>query len=152
MINWFGDCPRCNIFAHSQFYWQQRCSGDPKNYDLWLGDFHPLSSKMSFQKHSSQVCHWTKKWATVILTQIDTVSQLVWQVLLLATWDYGEVQTCQMQNGADRRLQLEWHCACPLRLLITQRDDRRIRGLLAACVANIKWLTLLEAYSLRCYY
>ena len=50
-----GAVQRCNIFAHSQFYWQQGCSGAPKSYHLWFGDFHPLSSQMSFQNNSSYV-------------------------------------------------------------------------------------------------
>lgn len=98
------------------------------------------------------LCHWTKIWATVIFTQIHAGLLLVWQVLLLATWDYAEVQTRQIQNREDMRLELKWHCACPLSLLVTWRVVIKIRGLLAACVASTEWLIFLELYSLSHYH
>ena len=159
MINWFGGCPCCNIFAHSQFYCQQHGSGEPKNYDPWLGDFHPplVISNVISETFIIRVCVTGQKngplWYSLKYTQLHCLGDRSYCWLLEMMEKFRHVK-----YKVGKTWQLKWHCACALRLLVMWRDDIKQDDIKTRCYKNKRApcclrrtrevLILLELYSL----
>lgn len=81
-------------------------------------EFHPLSYQMSLSTHSSPLRVAGQKWVCVMGSQIYTILLLRWQLPLLTSCVYEEVQICKLLKREDKCRQLKWHCARLLRLPI----------------------------------
>lgn len=83
-----------------------------------LGISSPVISNVAVDTFITTPCRWTKKWVCVMGSQIYTILQLRWQLPLLTSCVYEEVQICKLLKREDKCRQLKWHCAHLLRLPI----------------------------------
>lgn len=106
------------VFAHIQVNWQQCHSWDIEDHSVWLGNFIPCHIKCHCRHIHHHSVSLDKKWVCVMGSQKYTILLLRWQLPLLTSCVYEEVQICKLLKREDKCRQLKWHCARLLRLPI----------------------------------
>lgn len=121
MINWFGGCPCCNIFAHTSFIDNNTALETPRTMVSDLGIFIPCHLKCHFRNIHHKSLSPDKQWATEIVTEIHSFT---------ASETSPAVGYLRWRGGSDTS-NIEWgrheiaakqRCACPLRLPVKWRD------------------------------
>lgn len=152
MINWFGGCPVATSLHTASFTDNSAALETLRTMISDLGIFIPCHLKCHFRNIHHNSLSLDKKMGhcdihssthgfRACVTGLAVGCLRLWRGSGMSNTEWG-----RQEIAAERALCL------PLRLLATRRDDIRTRGLLVACVANIKRLTLLEVYSLSHYH